>query len=462
MNNLNDVLTLKISRVQTFNDELTSIQHSIEKLDDRDREALPIFRGKFSESEVTAYLEELRAAAKNPLRSKRKKALTELGISIGRINDDLFDNDNIDQTINLLNELVKEEFLFTAITKKCPSWIVKESFASVNAQLRDIKAHASALKESTQKIKSKDLRDYLIEQYVDGNTDILSLQSISAEIVKLENALGITVNKDEFELQLVDEVHKLLGEVEDFGKPFTPCRNLVEAKENLEKQLKALRKEFDDYKSELDYWSQLYEVYVPKGMDINLLRQKLEEAKNECETRYKSIHCLEQVYQNSLYSGVELKDFANKLETIFGYVKDITLGSINNIKEVERIYEHLMKLEKIGYKDIEGIFQEISFANAEDFVKRVNKLSAEYESLKKEWEMYQRLLESIEPMPADYPGLKVEVEKYKNEAIISLGKDFENIVRFLRDETLELNVDKLTLENFIKCIKPQIKEVLKL
>ena len=461
MNELSEILISKIGIMNGFNDELDEILNAFEKLGSEEKENLPKFREKFEEKKIKSYLDDLERAVKNPIRFRRKKMLKGLEINVESMRDEVFDDDEIEETVNLLAELSKQKLLYNTLSKKLPSWIVQDSFKSTNERLGVIKAKSPILIENVGKVGGDSLKNYLIEQYIDGNVDILEIQDISDKIAKIDSTLNLTVNRGDY--HIINDVYKLLEDVKKFGEIFNnPCKDLPEAKENLEDFLKKLESEFSQIKDELDYWHQLYEVYIPETEDINQLREKLKEIKNKCKENYKSILCVEELYRNHFYEGINLKEFVSKLEIVFTYFKDLNLGSKSDIGKVEEVYGFIVKLEKIWYEDIEELSKDISFAQSEVFIKKATDILEEYENLKREWKMYQKILKIEEEIPTKYPEFKIKVKEYKNKSVEHLGKDFENLIKFLRDESLELNVDKPTLENFIKLIKPLIKKELEL
>lgn len=457
--NLNEILISKIGIIGGFNDELDEILNDFEKLDSKEKGSLPRFGEEFEEKEIRSYLEDLERAAKNPIRFRRKKILKELEINIGNMRDEVFDDDEIERTAKLLTELRKQKPLYTIISKKLPSWIVQDSLKSINERLGVIKEDSLTLVENVEKIKGNSLKNYLIEQYIGGDISIRKIQNISDKIAKVESVLGLTVNKEDY--HLINEVYKLLEDVEKFGRIFDkPCKDLPEAKEDLDDFLKKLGNEFTQIKDKLDYWHQLYdEVYIPETKKINQLRETIEEIRNKCKEMYKSIDCIEKLY-NHFDEGMNLKEFVSKLETVFIYFGDLNLGSKNDIEKVERLYEFIAELKEIGHEGIEQISKSVSFAKSEVFIKKVTNILEEYEDLGKQWGMYQKLLRTEDEMPITYPELKRKVKEYKSKSVEHLGKDFENLIKFLRDESPKLNADKPTLENFIRLIKPLVKREL--
>lgn len=302
----------------------------------------------------------------------------------------------------------------------------------------------------------------MVEQYIDERIDIQKIQGISSKIAGIENALNLTFNRDEF--SLIEEVYSLLEHVQKLGRELSePCRDLTGAKDGLMSLIQQIEGEYKQIKNEIDYWHQLLpEIYIPEIKDTSQLKEKLREIKNKCKGKYKSFHYLEQLYGNNLYGVVPLKEFVVKLETIFPYFEDLDLDSRGDIEKVEKVYDCIMKLKEIWRENIDELVKNVNFAKIDRFVERTTQIEEEYRNLRKDCEVYESILEIDEEMPTTYPELKSRIEKYKSKSISRLGKDFESLIRFLRDETPELNVDKQTLENFIKHIKPLIKEVLRL
>lgn len=458
---LRDVLISKKDAAEKLSSKLDEVLKDVEKLENSQRESLPKFKGQFEEAKINSYLDELCKAAKCPIRFRRRQALSELKIGVERVREEVFDDDSVEETINMLTELSEQARLYGTVSKRVSSLLFQESFSSINRRLSTIKKELPILKQNFEGIEGEDIKGYLIEQYVTESIDILGIQDISSKIIKIEDALNLTPNKDEF--PLVEEVCNLLEDIGTFGEKFgETCENLTQANERLKKFGEQLGEELKQIKNEINYWRQLEEIYIPETKDINQLKGKLREIESRCKESFKSFQCLEQIYSNNLHEDIALKELAAKLEAIFPYFEDLNLNSKEDIKRVEEVYDCKAKLDEIKYENIEELLKDISFAEIESFVEKTRQIREEYKTLKKDCDVYQRILEIDEELPVAYPELKIKVEKYKEELITRIGKDFETLIKFLRDETSVLNVDKRTLENFIKQSKPFIREGLKL
>lgn len=458
---LRDALISKKDAVEKLSSKLDEVLKDAEKLENSQRETLPKFKGQFEEAKINSYLDELSKAVKCPIRFRRKQALSELKIGAERVREEVFDDDSVEETINMLTELSEQETLYGTVSKRVSSLLFQERFSSINRWLSTIKKELPILKQNFERIKGEDIKGYLVEQYITGSIDILGIQDISSKIIKIEDALTLSPNKDEF--PLVEEVCNLLENIGTFREKFgETCENLTQANERLKNFREQLEEEFKQIRNEIDYWRQLEEIYIPETRDISQLKKKLRENKSRCKENFKSFQCLEQIYKNNLYENIALKELTAKLEAIFPYFEDLNLNSKEDIKRVEEVYDCKAKLDEIKYENIEALLKDISFAEIESFVEKTRQIREEYKTLKKDCDVYQKILEIDEELPVAYLELKIKVEKYKGESIARIGKDFETLIKFLRDETSVLNVDKQTLENFIKQSKPFIREGLKL
>ncbi len=59
--------------------------------------------------------------------------------------------------------------------------------------------------------------------------------------------------------------------------------------------------------------------------------------------------------------------------------------------------------------------------------------------------------------------LTQKIDEYRNKLQNRIGKEFESLIKFVKGETEEIETDKeQTLKNFIKIIRPILKEALKI
>ncbi|WP_172632600.1 hypothetical protein [Methanotorris igneus] len=82
--------------------------------------------------------------------------------------------------------------------------------------------------------------------------------------------------------------------------------------------------------------------------------------------------------------------------------------------------------------------------------------------MKKDIEHYQKILDRQESIPDNYYEIEEKLKTYKKELQEKIGTDFEEIIKFLKGELNDFNVNEKTLKNFVIYLKPLIKEVLNL
>ena len=462
MTELIDTLTEKLNRARELCKNLIEIESRFKKLEDSEKQSLPKFKERFDEKSLSKYLEELQQAVKNPIRFRRKRALDELGVSgIENVKDDVFDDDNVDETIRILKEIQTYERLFKIVSSKISSWIIQNSITWMNSQLKGIRDNIERLRK-LEEIKSEDVKDYILQKYINRELYIYEIYEFREKILKIENVLNLSIK--ESEIQLINSVHELINEIEEFVGKFEKEQysNLRDAKEGLEKIKEDLRQQYEKIRDEIDFWRKLSPEYVPESKNINILTNKLEELKRKCKERYKSFTVLEQLYNQNLYDKVEnLKEFALNLDEIISYFPDMRIKSENDIGTVKKIHNQLSWLKEIKYPQIEELFKGLAFENTKKFFDKVEEIKEEYDRLKEDLSTYQRILGKEEEQIKDFPSLKQKVEEYKTDLQKRIGIGFESLIKFLKGETEDIDANAETLRNFIKTVKPLLKEVLR-
>lgn len=458
-----EILTTKLNKAEELSNRLNEIKNSLRKLKDNEKLGLPKFKGRFDEKSLNIYLEDLARAIKNPIRFRRKKALSELGIAgVENISDEIFDDDNIDETISILKEIQSYNRLFKILSSEIPFWIIQNSISYVNSLLQDIRNNLGKLK-NIEEIKSEDVKDYILRKYVNREFSLFQINEFKAKVLKIEKVLNLPIR--ESEISLIDSVYELINKIEEFGGEFEDrYLSLNNAKHRLEELKRDLLQEYEKIISEIDFWNRLCpEIYVSKSKDIKVLRKELQKLKSECR-KYNSFKVLEQIYSQKMHNKIkDLRVFAYKLDKVFSYFPDIRVRKEEDIDTIEKLYDGISWLEKIEYPKITELFKNLPFENAKNFLHEFEEIKKEYEYLKKNLSIYQRILGIEEEEQIDkYPLLTQKIYEYRNELQNKIGERFESIIAFLREEKETLETDEETLRNFIKVIKPLLKEVLKI
>lgn len=458
-----EILTAKLNKAEELCNSLNEIKNDFQKLEDNERINLPKFKGTFNEKLLSKYLEELTQAVKNPIRFRRKRALFELGVSgIENVKDDVFDDDNIDETIQILKELREYKRLFKILSSKISSWIIQNSITWMNSQLKDIRDNIEKLKK-VEEIRSEDVKDYILQKYINKELNVHQIDEFKEKILKIEEVLNLLIK--ESEISLINAVYELINEIEEFGEKFEKqYSGLSDAKEGLEKINEDLKQRYEKIKDEINFWRKLCpEVYVQEGKNMDILMNKLKELKDKCKEKHNSFNVLVQLYSQGLHNKIEnLEDFAHKLDKTISYLPDIRIKSKEDIDIVRKMYTQLSWLEEIEYPQIEELFEGLLFENVKDFLDKVEEIKKEHERLKRDLATYQRILGIKEEQIDNYLSLKQKIDEYKKDLQNKIGRGFESLIAFLKEEKEDIEIDIETLRNFIKTIKPLLKEVLKL
>jgi len=461
MTELMEILTTKLTKASELYADLTKIENELKKLNDEERRSLPKLRGKFDEKTLNKYFEELIRAVRNPIRFKRKRALMELGIiAIENVKDEVFDDDELEKTIQILGELKSYERLFRMLSPKIPSLLVQNSISSVNLQLEGMRKYIDSLRK-IEEIRSEDIKNQFLQKYINRELNIYQINEIKEKVVEIEKTLNLLIKKEE--ISLLDEVYKLINDIREYGKELKKkYSDLNDARESLEKYIKELEQRYEQIKNEINFWQKLYpDVYVPKTKNIDTLVIKLNELKERCKKEYNSFSILEQIYNKKLYEAIEnLKEFANKLDKVNSYFPNLEITNKKDLEIVEELYNQLSWLEEIKYPNIRELFNGLTFENARDILRIVTQIREEYKRLKEDLKAYQRILGVKEERIDEYPLLKRKIDEYRDELQNKVGKGFESLIRFLKGEAENLEADEETLRNFIKTVKPFLKEVL--
>lgn len=455
-----EILTAKLSKAEELCDSLNEIIKNTQKLEDDEGVNLPKFKRRFDEKSLNKYLEKLTQAVKNPIRFRRKRALAELGVSgIENVKDDIFDDDNIDETIQILKELQTYKRLFKILSSKISSWIIQNSITWVNSQLKDIRDNIEKLKK-VEEIRSEDVKDYILQKYINRELSVHQIDEFKEKILKIEEVLNLLIK--ESEISLINAVYELINEIEEFGEKFEEqYSSLSDAKEGLEKIKEDLKQRYEKIRYEINFWWKLCpEVYVQESKNIGILMNKLKELKDKCKEKHNSFNVLEQLYSQGLHNKIEnLEDFAHKLDKVISYLPDIKIKSEEDIDIVRKMYDQLSWLEAIEYPQIEELFK---LKNTKDFLEKVKEIKKEHERLKRYLASYQRILGIKEEQIDKYPSLKQKTDEYKKDLQNKIGRGFESLIAFLEGETENIEADEETLRNFVKTIKPLLKEALEL
>lgn len=464
MTELIETLTAKLSNVERLYTNLVELENSFRKLEDSEKKrVLPKFKGNFDEKSLSKYLEELAQSVKNPIRFRRKRALIELGISgIENVKDEVFDDDNIDETIQILKELQAYERLFRILSSKISPWIIQSSINGVNSQLKDIRDNIERLKK-IEEIRSEDVKDYILQRYINRELRVYQIDEFKEKILKIEKMLNLLIK--ESEVSLVSAVYELINEIEEFGgKIEEQYSSLNDAKDGLKEIKDDLKQQYEKIKDEINFWQKLSpEVYVPESKNIETLRSKLKELKDKCKEKHDSFNVLEQLYSQKLHDQIEnLKDFAHKLDRVISHLPDIEIKSGEDMDIVGKMYAQIFWLEEIEYPKIEELFKGLAFENTKNFLGKVGEIKKEYERLKRDLSTYQRILGIREEQIDKYPSLKQKIDEYKRELQNKIGEGFESLIGFLKEEKEDIEADEETLRNFIKVVKPFLKEALEL
>ncbi len=458
-----ETLTAKLDRVEELYKNLIEIESRFKKLEDKEKQNLPKFKEKFEEKLLSKYLKELQQSVKNPIRFRRKKALTELGIpGIEKVNVEIFDNEDIDETIQILREIQPYERLFKIVSTKISSWIIQNPINELNSQLKNIRNNIERLKK-IEDIKSEEIKDYILQEFINGGLYIYQIDEFREAVLKIENVLNLSIKKSE--IQLINLVYELINEIEEFGGIFEKERylSLSEAKEKLEKIKEELKQKYEKIKDEINFWQRLYSEYVPETRNIHALKSELEDLKRKCKERYSSFHVLKQLYNQKLSNEIEdLEEFALILNEVVSYFPSIKIKNEADIDTVRKIYSQLLWLRKIEYPQIEELFKELTFENVKNFFEKVEEIKEEYERLKRDLSTYQRILGVEEAQIDSFSLLKQKVNRYKTDLQEKIGSGFEALIKFLKGETENIDVDVETLKSFIKTIKPLLREVLRI
>lgn len=462
MAELIEILTTKLSDVQRLYTNLCELESSFRKLEDSEKRDLPKFRGNFDEKSLSKYLEELAQAVKNPIRFRRKRALIDLGISgVENLKDEVFDDDSIEETIQILKELRAYERLFKIVSSKISSWIIQSSISGVNSQLKDIRDNIERLKK-IEGIRSEDVKDHILQKYINRELSVYQIDEFKDNVLKVEKMLNLLIK--ESEIPLVSVIHELIKEIEDLGGKIEEkysCLN--DAKDGLEKVKENLKQQYEKIRDEINFWQKISpDVYVPESRNIETLKSKLEELKDKCRKKYDSFNVLEQLYSQKLHNQIEnLKDFAPHLDKVISYLPDIEIKSGADISIVRKLYDQISWLERIEYPKIKELFEGLAFVDAK-FFDKVEEIKKEYERLKRDLSAYQRILRVREEQIDNYPSLKQKIDEYKKELQNEIGEGFEPLIGFLKGDKEDVEADEETLRNFIRVIKPILSEVLKL
>ena len=460
---IEDVNTLLIGKIgsieKTKRDVEDLLENNYNRLSEPDRKDLHKFKGRLTEKNIGKYLKKLSQSIKDPIIYRRKETLKNLGIKVNKLNDKIFYNDEIDETIRLLNEIEDYGRLFNIVSEKLPSKLISNNIYSVNSWLENIKNDIYNLKRWEGKLKSKEVLDELLEKYIDGRMYIYEFNEFVDKIQKIEDKFNIKIKKEEF--SLIDETYDILEKIEEYKEKIgsIDSSSLLGLKDELDNLKIKLENECNKIKKEIYFWKQVLdnenECLSEKNLDI--LYGKLKDLKDEAKSEFgENVYTvLENLYKNKFFIS-NPHEFAKELKTIAEYFDNITIENGDDLNKVENVHKATEFLKSINYK-----IQKKDFKEVDEFLDEYKNIKSEYENMKKDIQYCQKILnKENETIPYDYYELKQKLEGYKKELQEKMGNDFEEIIEFLKGNINDFDVNKETLKNFIIYIRPLIKEVL--
>lgn len=464
MSELIEMLTTKKNKAEELYKSLGELlEGKYKELEDEKRKYLPKFGEKLDEKGINEYLERLTKAVKNPIRSRRKRSLIELGvIGIENVKDEIFDDDSIEETIQILKELRSYERLFKILSREVSSAIVQEDISNINSWLVDIRNNIENLKK-VEEVKSRSVKEYCLRNYIKKELDVYGIYEIKEKVIKIEDTLNLHIKQEE--ISLINEIDTFIGDIKEFGEEFKgQCKDLNDARGKVKSFKNGLEEEFKQIKKEIDFWHQLFpDAYVPEIKNISSLRDKLGELKEKCKRRYNSFTLLEQIYKQNLEEEIENpREFASKIENVISYFPNLEIKNEEDFNTIEKVYNSIEWLKEIKYQNIEELCKELTFENIEEFFRKVNQIKEDYKRLKEDLKAYERILGVGEEQSDAYPLLKQKIDEYRDKLRGDIGEGFESLLSFLKGKTENIKVDKQTLKNFIKTVRPILKEALKI
>lgn len=441
------------------------VEKRLKKLKDDEKEALPKFGGKFDEGTLIKYFEEVTKSIKNPIRFRRKRALVGLEIcGMENIKDEIFDDDGIEETIQILQDIKSYGRLFKILSPKIPSLIIAQSnINNVNSRLKDIKTNIESLKK-VEEIRSEYVKDHCLQKYINGELNIYKINDIKEKVIEIEENLNLQLKQEE-EIHLIDGVCTLINSVNEYGKKFKErCSDLNGATEKLQSYKDKLEYEYKQIKRKIDFWREMCsEVYIPEIKNIDTLMNALKKLKEKCKEEYKSFEILKQIYDLKLNAGMEkLRECANELDKIIPYFPNLKIRDQEGLDATRRIYKSVVWLEKAQYPNVEELCKKYTFEKTEEFFKEVTQIKEEYTRLKEDLKVYQQILAVEEEQIDVYPLLRQKINECRDKLQHMVGEGFESLVGFLKGNIEDIEVDEQTLKNFIKTVRPILREALRI
>jgi hypothetical protein len=464
MTELIEILPPKIEKVNEFIRNLEElIGKKFKELKDDERKSLPKFSMRFDEKSLSEYFGELTKSVKNPIRFRRKRAIEELGIcGIENVKEEIFDDDTIEETIQILQSLKSYERLFRILSTKIPTLIVQSSISNANSKLKDFRINIENLRK-IEEIGSESVKDYCLRKYINDEFTIYKIDEIKEKVMMIEKTLNLEIRQEE--IPLIDDVYTFINSVRAYEKKFEErCLGLNDAKEKLKSYKERLEQTYEQIKSEVDFWRKLCpEIYIPETKNIDTLENNLNELKEKCKEKYKSFAVLEQIYNLKLSGGIEkLGEFAYKLEKTISYFSNLKIKHKDDLNTIERLFESVDWLEEKQYSNIKELCENFTFDNIEKFFKNFDQIKKEHEHLKEDLKAYQHILGFEDEQIDAYPLLRQKIDECKDKLQRMIGVGFESLIRFLKGEMEDIEADDQTLRNFIKTVRPILKETLKI
>jgi len=290
-----------------------------------------------------------------------------------------------------------------------------------------------------------------------------NLHEIKKKAIKIEDTLNLHIKQEE--ISLIDEIDTFIGDIKEFGEEFKgQCKDLNDARGKVKSFKNGLEEKLKQIKKEIDFWHQLFpDAYVPEIKNISSLRDTLGELKEKCKRRYNSFTLLERIYKQNLEEEIENpREFASKIENVISYFPNLEIKNKEDFNTIEKVYNSIEWLKEIKYQNIEKLCKELTFENIEEFFRKINQIKEDYKRLKEDLKAYELILGVGEEQSDAYLLLKRKIDEYRDKLRGDIGEGFESLLSFLKGKTENIKVDEQTLKNFIKAVRPILKEALKI
>ncbi len=331
--NLNkEFIKEKKDKANSLYNKLSSILENMEKVDESVKESLPRLKdGIIEEKELSDYTQKLEKAINDPIHQRRISILKGLGIE--NLSTELIDNQEIETSIEFLNQLKKGENLFPIIAENFNNYISRYGIEKINERLKII-------------LEKSDEFENLIKDLADTNVKNFYAQTVLENLFSNKNAS----NESEIigKIKLIKKIQSMIKKpiIFDDLQKLSKANQFLSELENIKFDLKTMGIK-DDFNTLLNYLEEAFNrfqnmkseyIFLEKLLgkmkpyyDFPSLKNALDIAKEEISSN-KGVKNFDEIITFILSDDGSLNADCNDLKEFLNLMKPLIQGVLKSDK----------------------------------------------------------------------------------------------------------------------------------